>query len=197
MQQLQKLQRNEFRFQIKPVSVAGGLACENDNVGISATTKNKGDSEMAFWTETKEEMLAALNRLPEDEKRWADVRKALANGASERTIHSVYERRCPEAKDPDLRAWQAYTSAENKIRDLSYKLSNYWEGGDVFTRIGTAMGATDADLAEYEEYKAYVQAEIGRLNTICAENQEGYERWRVVTGSNRIGDRNANVTKWI
>lgn len=152
---------------------------------------------MAFWTETKEEMLATLNRLPENEKGFSDVRKALANSASERTIHAAYERRCPEAKDPDLRAWQAYTSAENKIRDLSYKLSNYWEGGDVFARIGTAMGATDADKAEYEKYKAYVYAEITRLNAICKENQEGYERWHVVTGSNRIGGRNASTTKWV
>lgn len=141
---------------------------------------------MAFWTETKEEMLAALNRLSDDQKGFSDVRKALANGASERTIHAAYSRRCPEAKDPDLRAWQAYTSAENKIRDLSYKLSNYWEGGDIFARIGMAMGATDADLAEYEEYKAYVHAEIARLNAICKANQEGYERWRVVTGASRI-----------
>lgn len=141
---------------------------------------------MAFWTETKEEMLAALNRLPENEKGFSDVRKALANSASERTIHAAYSRRCPEAKDPDLRAWQAYTPAENKIRDLSYKFSNYWESGDIFTRIGTAMGATDADLAEYEEYKAYVHTEIARLNAICKANQEGYERWRVVTGASRI-----------
>lgn len=141
---------------------------------------------MAFWTETKEEMLAALNRLSDDQKGFSDVRKALANDASERTIHAAYERRCPEAKDPDLCAWQAYTSAENKIRDLSYKLSNYWEDGDIFARIGMAMGATDADLTEYEEYKAYVQAEIARLNAICKANQEGYERWRVVTGASRI-----------
>ena len=98
---------------------------------------------------TRTEMLEAINRLPEDEKGWPCVRKALRPNASDRDIKTAYKRKCPEAKDPDLLAWQRYNDARTSLGDWYGLIDDYWKSEDCVS----ALAITEADKAELKDSK--------------------------------------------
>lgn len=126
------------------------------------------------------EMLEALNRLPEDEKDWSDVQRALAPGASERVIEKAFKKRCPEAKNPDLVAWQKYEQARCQISSIQKEIEDYWKDSDLGL-FGAAQAATAEDKATFEEFKKDSENRIKELYDICKQNEEGYKRWCVIT----------------
>lgn len=129
---------------------------------------------------TTKEMLEALERLPEDEKGWSDVQRALAPNASDRTIEKAFKKRCPEAKDPDLMAWQRYNQAQQQIRSIREEVDHYWSDSDLGL-FGAAQAATEEEKAAFEEFKKDSESRIKELSEICKQNEEGYKRWCVVT----------------
>lgn len=126
---------------------------------------------------TREEMLEAINRLPEDEKRWPCVKKALRPNSSDRDIRTAYKRKCPEAKDPDLLAWQRYNNARTSMEDWYSHIDDYWKGEDCVS----ALAVTEADKADFENFKAFAESKIAELVKVLKENEEGWMRWEKLT----------------
>ena len=131
---------------------------------------------------TVELMLEALNRLPEEDKRWLEVKRALRPNASERDIKRAYTRRCPEVKDPDLVAWQAFESAQAQIGRINRDIEEYWNNSDLGL-FGAAQAASEQDKADFETYKKSAEETLNELSKILSENKEGWERWREFTGA--------------
>lgn len=123
---------------------------------------------------TREEMLEAINRLPEEEKGWPCVKKALRRNASERDIRTAYKRKCPEAKDPDLLAWQRYERARRSMDYWHSLIDDYWNSEDCVS----ALAVTEEDKAEYEKFKDSAEAKLAEFAEVLRENEEGWRRWR-------------------
>lgn len=126
---------------------------------------------------TREEMLEAINRLPEDEKRWSCVKKALRPNASGRDIRTAYKRKCPEAKDPDFLAWQRHNNARASMEYWYSLIDDYWKSEDCVS----ALAITEADKAEFERFKASAESKIAELAEVLEENKEGWMRWEKLT----------------
>lgn len=129
---------------------------------------------------TTEEMLEALNRLPEEEKGWSDVQRALSPNAPERAIKKAFDKRCPEAKIPELVAWQKYNQAQERIHSIHYQIAHYWDDPDLGT-FGAAQACTEAEKQEYEQFKKNCEKEIEKLVAICDQNEEGFKAWKTLT----------------
>ena len=129
---------------------------------------------------TVEEMQEAINRLPEEEKGWQDVKRALRSNASERDIKKAFDRRCPEAKDPDCVAWQEFEAAQQQITSIRKDVDEYFDcEGDLFAAANMMLDSKAQ--AEFEEFKADSEKRIAELAKVCEENKEGWKRWRAVT----------------
>ena len=126
---------------------------------------------------TRAEMLEAINRLPDDEKRWSCVKKALRPNASDRDIRTAYKRKCPEAKDPDLLAWQRYNNARISMEYWHSLIDDYWKGENCVS----ALAVTEADKADFENFKSTAETKISELAKVLEENKEGWMRWEKLT----------------
>ena len=127
-------------------------------------------------------MLEALNRLPEEDKKWLEVKRALRPNASERDIKRAYTRRCPEAKNPDLVAWLIFESTQAQIGRINRDIEEYWNNSDLGL-FGTAQAASEQDKADFETYKKSAEETLNRLSKILSKNKKGWERWREFTGA--------------
>lgn len=127
--------------------------------------------------ETRAEMLEAINRLPEDEKRWPYVKKALRPNASDRDIRTAYKKKCPEAKDPDLLAWQRYNNARSSMEYWHSLINDYWKSEDCVS----ALAITEADKADFENFKSTAETKIAELAKVLKENEEGWRSWEKLT----------------
>lgn len=130
---------------------------------------------------TREEMRLAIENLPEEEKGWSDVRRALRPEASDRDIERCYKKRCEVI--PELVAWQNVQRAKAQLCAFEYQINNFFEiGGDSMMTMGLASGMNINDLHEFKEA---VQPKMDELRKIISDNKEMSEEWERITGTRR------------
>lgn len=129
----------------------------------------------------REEMLNTIKNLPEEEKGWSDVRRALRPEASDRDIERCYKKRCEVI--PELVAWQKVQRAKAQLCAFEYQINNFFEvGSDSMMTMGLASGMNINDL---EEFKKAVQPKMEELRKIISDNAEMSEEWERITGTRR------------
>ena len=130
---------------------------------------------------TREEMLKAIKNLPEEEKGWSDVKRALKPEASDRDIERCYRKRCEVI--PELVAWQRVQKAKAQLCAFEYQINNFFEiGSDPMMTMGLASGISTDDL---EEFKKAVNPKMEELRKIISDNNEMSEEWEKITGTRR------------
>lgn len=118
---------------------------------------------------TREEMLRAIEALPEEIKERSDVRRILKNPEkiSENLIKRAYDAHCKDA-DPAMVAYQKYNSLYrlfNSFRDLKDGDSK----GDLLALANQILDSSVSDCAELDAVCAKISAEMQELESLAQE----------------------------
>lgn len=131
---------------------------------------------------TREEMLRAIEALPEEIKERSDVRRILKNPEkiSDNLIKRAYDAHCKDA-DPAMVAYQKYNSLYrlfNSFRDLKDGDSK----GDLLALANQILDSSVSDCAELGAVCAKISAEMQELKPLAQE-------WAGFTGCSLINNR--------
>lgn len=120
---------------------------------------------------TREEMLAAIMALPEEERLWTDVKQVLRNPekCGDEIIRRVYRKRC----EPVMPEYAAYTEVRKALARMDYwqrEAAEEGEAPDVFTGIRDCQ---DDSRGYYE----FCCQKIREAVEVCRENRDLALEW--------------------
>lgn len=118
---------------------------------------------------TREEMLSAIEALPEEIKERSDVCRILKNPEriSDNLIKRAYDAHCKDA-DPAMVAYQKYNSLYrlfNSFRDLKDDDSK----GDLLALANQMFDSSVSDCAELDSICEKISAEMQELESLAQE----------------------------
>lgn len=127
---------------------------------------------------TREEMLKAIENLPEEEKGWSDVKRALRTEASDRDIERCYRKRCEVI--PELVAWQKVQVASEQLNHFQEMINNFFEvDGDPMMTMALASGSK---MQDFENFKKSIEPKMDELRKTISDNKEMANEWEKITG---------------
>ena len=127
---------------------------------------------------TREEMLKAIENLPEEEKGWSDVKRALRTEASDRDIEICYRKRCEVI--PELVAWQKVQVASEQLNHFQEMINNFFEVEcDPMMTMALASGSK---MQDFENFKKSIEPKMDELRKTISDNKEMANEWEKITG---------------
>ena len=127
---------------------------------------------------TRTEMLQAINSLPEENKGWSDVKRALRPEASDREIERCYRKRCEVI--PELVAWQLVRGNYERISAMNKQVDDVLNVGDLTELLGVDL---EALKQEQEDLRAAYAPKIAALLDDIRANINLANEWARLTRS--------------